>query len=348
MLLKTGRFFVYSVKTPLIFAGIVLSFGFFNVQSAQAGWFSFLDKIFQKQEIIQPAAAANVQTIPLLNAPTNENLLAGIGGGEINIVENAALSPVVGPLGSLADVLEEQKKSEQISIYVVREKDTLSQIAKLFDVSVNTIIWANDEIKRGDMIKPGQTLIILPVNGVKYTVKKGDTFLKIAKELKADADEIMEFNGLTRENELETGMEIVVPNGEYDLPKYDFQQYPSAGSKEYAGYYLRPINGGRRSQGLHGYNAVDLAAPWGTPVLASASGDVIISKSQGWNGGYGTYIVIAHPNGTQTLYSHLSKSIVFSGWHVAQGQIIGYVGSSGKSSGPHVHFEIRGGPRNPF
>ncbi|OGN31192.1 MAG: hypothetical protein A3I92_00640 [Candidatus Yanofskybacteria bacterium RIFCSPLOWO2_02_FULL_43_10b] len=325
-----------------------LFFGFFNVQSASAGWFSFLDKIFQKEEIIQSAAVINVQTIPLLNAPTNENLLAGTGGGEINIVENTALLPVVGPLGSLADVLEEQKKSDQISIYVVREKDTLSQIAKLFGVSVNTIIWANDEIKHGNLIKSGQTLIILPIDGIKYVVKKGDTISKIAKEFKGDADEIMEFNGLIRENELVTGMEIMVPNGEYDLPKYDFPAGPGVGAKQYAGYYLRPINGGRRTQGIHGYNGVDLAASWGAPVLAAASGDVIISKNQGWNGGYGNYIVISHPNGTQTLYSHLSKNIVFSGWHVAQGQIIGYVGSTGRSTGPHLHFEIRGGPPNPF
>lgn len=331
----------------LISVSIALLFGFFNVQFANAGWLSFLDKVFQKQETTQSAAVINVQTIPLLDAPTNENLLAGTGGGEINIVENVALSPVVGPLGSLADVLVEQKKSDQISIYVVREKDTLSQIAKLFDVSVNTIIWANDEIRHGDVIKPGQTLIILPINGVKYTVKTGDTISKIAKELKGDADEIMEFNGLAKEDELKAGIEIVVPNGQYDLPKYDFQKYPSP-TKEYAGYYLRPINGGRRSQGFHGYNGVDLAAPYGAPILASASGDIIVSKTQGWNGGYGNYIVIKHSNGTQTLYAHLSKNIVFSGWHVAQGQIIGYIGLSGKTTGPHLHFEIRGGPRNPF
>ena len=348
LLLKTRRFFVYSVKTLLIFANIALSFGFFNIQSANAGWFSFLDKVFQKQETIQSAAAINVQTISLLDAPTNENLLAGTGGGEINIVENAALLPVVGPLGSIADVLEEKRKSDQISIYVVREKDTLSQIAKLFNVSVNTIIWANDEIRNGNVIKPGQTLVILPINGVKYTVKTGDTLAKIAKELKGDAEEIMEFNGLAKESELNAGMEIVVPNGEYNLPKYDIQKYPSSSAKEYAGYYLKPINGGYRSQGLHGYNGVDLAAPWGSSVLASASGDVVISKTQGWNGGYGNYIVINHPNGTQTLYAHLSKNIVFSGWHVAQGQIVGYVGSTGKSTGPHLHFEVRGGPRNPF
>jgi murein DD-endopeptidase MepM/ murein hydrolase activator NlpD len=74
---------------------------------------------------------------------------------------------------------------------------------------------------------------------------------------------------------------------------------------------------------------------------------VIISRPYGWNAGYGKYVVIKHPNGTQTLYSHLSSIIVNSGWHVIKGQVIGYVGSTGKSTGCHVHFEIRGA-RNPF
>ena len=115
----------------------------------------------------------------------------------------------------------------------------------------------------------------------------------------------------------------------------------------YSGYYLRPISGGTRTQGIHGFNAVDLAASVGTPIMASASGKVIISKNSGWNGGYGNYIVIEHPNGTQTLYAHASKVIVFSGQSVVQGQVIGYVGSTGRSTGAHVHFEIRGA-KNPF
>ena len=102
-----------------------------------------------------------------------------------------------------------------------------------------------------------------------------------------------------------------------------------------------------KTQGLHGYNGIDLAAPTGTPVLASASGDVIVSRGYGWNGGYGNYIVIKHPNGTQTLYAHLNEVIVSSSWHVVQGQIIGYVGATGKSTGPHLHFEVRGA-KNPF
>ncbi len=315
---------------------------------AYAGFFSFLGDLFKQDKISQPAVIVNSQTISLLDAITNENLLAGTGGGDITIVENAALLPVTGPLGSLVDALEVQKKSDQISIYVVREGDTLSQIAKLFSVSVNTIIWANADISRGDLIRKGQTLVILPVSGIQYIVKKGDTLVGIAKKFSGDTRDILDFNGLASGSDLAEGMEILIPNGEVATPKYvTEQQYNAPSATEYAGYYLKPVNG-RKTQGIHGYNGVDLAAPYGTPIVAAATGDVLISKSAGWNGGYGQYIVIQHPNGTQTLYSHLSKNIVWSGWHIVQGQIIGYVGSTGKSTGSHLHFEIRGGPRNPF
>jgi len=111
---------------------------------------------------------------------------------------------------------------------------------------------------------------------------------------------------------------------------------------------MRPLVGGVRTQGVHGYNGVDLGAAEGTPFMASAPGEVIVARASGWNGGYGQYIVIRHDNGTQTLYAHASGIVVGIGQRVVQGQVIGYVGSTGRSTGPHLHFEIRGGPRNPF
>ena len=102
-----------------------------------------------------------------------------------------------------------------------------------------------------------------------------------------------------------------------------------------------------RTQGIHGYNAVDLAAGYGSPIRAAAAGEVIVSKASGWNGGYGQYIVIRHANGAQTLYSHMMRNDVGVGSYVSQGQVIGGMGSTGKSTGTHLHFEVRGA-RNPF
>ncbi|TSC86986.1 MAG: peptidase M23 family protein [Parcubacteria group bacterium Gr01-1014_8] len=289
----------------------------------------------------------NLQTLPLPKAAMNIDPNPSKGGGDVTVVDDSALLPDEGPSGTIADIVK--TKNQSISIYVVQEGNTLSEIAEMFDVSMNTIKWAND-ISASGTIRVGQTLTILPVTGIKYKVKKGDTLASIAKVFHGDADEIANFNGIAASS-LTLGDEIIIPDGELaSAPRVATPKLSASGgsSAQYAGYYLRPIVGGIRSQGIHGYNGVDLAAPAGTPILASAPGDVIVSKGTGWNGGYGEYVVIKHDNGTQTLYAHASSLIIGVGQHVVQGQVIGYVGSTGRSTGAHVHFEIRGGPRNPF
>ena len=293
----------------------------------------------------------NLQTMPLPKAAMNIDPNPSKGGGAIQIVDDTALLPEEGPIGTLVEIEEYAAHNHQISVYVVREGDTLSDIAELFGVSVNTVIWGND--LKNATIQPGQTLAILPVTGIQYTVKRGGTLRDIIELHGGDLAEAALYNGVGPDEELAAGTEVVIPDGEYAVPAAT----PSAprvaraavgtSGPNYEGYYLRPIVGGRKSQGLHGYNAVDLAAPIGTPIMASASGEVIIVRSSGWNGGYGKYIVIRHDNGTQTLYAHNSSNIVSPGQWVVQGQVIGYIGLTGRSTGPHVHFEIRGA-KNPF
>jgi len=315
-----------------------------------AGILSFLEDIFSRTDKVLEKKYVNSQTAVILQAAVNPDPNPSKGGGGITIVDESALLPESGPSGTLADVEDDSPKSDQISVYVVREGDSLSQIAKMFDVSVNTIVWAND-IGNGSVIKEGQTLVILPVSGLEYTIKKGDTPGKIAEKYGGEVAEILEFNDISDENSLVVGDIIIIPNGKKATPIYSTKSsgkiVRGTNVPSYGGYYIKPIAGGKRSQGLHGYNAVDLAAPSGTPIIASASGRVIISKNSGWNGGYGKYIVIEHDNGTQTLYAHNSGNIVKRGQVVVQGQVIGYVGSTGRSTGPHVHIEIRGA-KNPF
>jgi len=292
----------------------------------------------------------------LLKPAMNLDPAPARGGGDITIVDNSALMPEEGPSGTIADI--EKPKNATISVYVVREGDSLSEIAKLFGVSANTILWAND-LSRSSALRVGQTLTILPVTGVKYTVKKGDTLASIAKKYGGERVDILTFNGLEDSN-LAVGTEIIIPDGEISAPASVKSSKRSVainapahdvgptGSAVQIGYYMAPLTRYIETQGIHGYNGVDLAAPNGTPILASASGDVIIAKDGGYNGGYGSYVVISHANGAQTLYSHMSKVTTYDGAYVVQGQVIGYVGSTGKSTGAHVHFEIRNGIRNPF
>lgn len=318
------------------------------VSQTHAGIFSFLTGLFDEKVSDNHSSNQNSQNVVLLQAALNYDPNPSKGGGDITIVGNSALLPDTGPLGTIVDVEEGGESYDQISIYIVREGDSLSQIAKMFGVSTNTIIWAND-ISRGDIIHEGQTLVILPLSGVTYTVKKDDTLRSIAKKYKGDVDEIMQFNELTEGETLSIGQEIIIPDGEMGTPQYSSNNKIVRGisGPSYDGYYISPIPGSRKSQGLHGYNAVDFAAPYGTPILAAASGSVIINRISGWNGGYGKYVVISHPNGTQTLYAHNSRNIVPVGSYVIKGQVIGYVGSTGRSTGSHTHFEIRGA-KNPF
>ena len=314
---------------------------------AHAGFFSFLGTIFESTPAIAEEKGTNSQNLALLQAALNSDPNPSKGGGDITIVGDSALLSDSGPLGTIADV-EEMPSSGQISLYVVHGEDSLSEIAKMFDVSVNTIMWANN-IDRGDLIYEGQILVILPVSGVRYTVAKGDTLDIIAKKFKGDVDEIKRFNDIAGPSELAVGQVIIIPAGEIANRSFVARGYlPASGTNgpSYVGYYLRPVSG-PITQGLHGYNGIDFSAPYGTLVVAAAEGSVIIARPIGWNGGYGSYIVISHPNGTQTLYAHLGALTVSQGARVVQGQVIGYSGSTGKSTGPHLHFEVRGA-KNPW
>ncbi|HEY4525245.1 MAG TPA: M23 family metallopeptidase [Candidatus Paceibacterota bacterium] len=297
------------------------------------------------------AAAGNVQTMPLLEAAMNIDPAPDKGGGDIVIVDGSALMPEEGPSGTIADI--SKPKNSTISVYVVREGDSLSSIATLFDVSPNTILWAND-LPRGAILRAGQTLTILPVTGVKYTVKKGDTLSSIAKRFSGDGSEIASFNGID-ESALSVGTELIIPDGEIAAPAPKPKTSGTAAKASVSvrsgatiGSFMSPLSSYKRTQGIHGYNGVDLAASSGTSIMASAAGEVIVARGSGYNGGYGSYVVIQHADGSQTLYAHQSKVIVSVGQAVVQGQVIGYVGSTGKSTGAHLHFEIRNGPRNPF
>ncbi|MEK7514253.1 MAG: LysM peptidoglycan-binding domain-containing M23 family metallopeptidase, partial [Patescibacteria group bacterium] len=206
--------------------------------------------------------------------------------------------------------------------------------------------------RRGTPLREGHVLVILPVSGVRHTVKKGDTVASIAKLYKGDASEILQYNDLSSGQVLAVGEIVIVPDGEIAAPSRSSSSSSIAvGTRvtlypNYDGYYVRPVQG-RKTQGIHGYNGVDIAAPRGNPIVAAANGVVIVSREGGWNGGYGNYIVISHNNGTQTLYSHNLRNAVSVGDIVEQGQVIGFVGTTGRSTGNHVHFEVRGA-KNPF
>lgn len=281
---------------------------------------------------------------PLLSAQRNVDPQAAIGGGDILVTEGTLVS--TGPVGE-DDIAHSEINSGEISVYTVRAGDTLSQIAEMFDVTTNTILWAND-LRSAKDIHAGDTLVILPIIGVQHIVKKGESLGKIVKKYEANFDEVLAYNGLSSADALSVGDELIIPGGEIATPKrIAVAPTPTKSSGGSSAGFVHPSPGSIRTQGIHGYNAVDLAASYGAPIRAAAAGEVIVAKSGGWNGGYGNYIVVRHGNGSQTLYAHNSANYVASGDWVSAGETIAAMGSTGRSTGVHVHFEVRGAS-NPF
>lgn len=319
---------------------------------AHAGFFSEILKLFstvssedRRTAFIQETEAAS-NAAPILGSVPNPESF-GDEFPELNFVQGNSIVAPANPLGTLQD----GNGPDRIFLYTVKPGDTPSAIARSFGVSINTILWANN-IKSAGSIRVGDQLLILPVSGLKHVVKKGETADSIAKRYRADLGDILAFNGLPAGVLLETGLELIIPDGE--LPATQSQGATRvqrfAGLPALAGYFLRPIQGGRKSQGIHGQNGVDLANSCGTPIAASAPGEVLIVRETGYNGGFGKFIAINHPNGTQTVYAHNQKNMVAAGEEVTRGQIIGFVGNTGNtrgSTGCHVHFEIHGA-KNPF
>jgi LysM repeat protein len=311
--------------------------------SVHAGFFD----VFSTTKV---EGATNTDTILNNQSPVDIEILTALqnpnpgarGGAEVIVNDGALVSS--GPVG--ADTIAEYKaNSGEISVYTVRSGDTLSHIAEMYGVTSNTILWAND-LSRASEIREGQSLIILPIAGVRHTVVKGDTLASIAKKYDGKTDEILSYNHISEDDGLVVGSTLVIPGGAIHTAPVAKTVSPTktTGSNGTTGgaWLSHPAPGTIKTQGLHGYNAVDFAAGVGTPIRAAAGGEVIVSKSSGWNGGYGQYVVIKHSNGAQTLYAHLSRNDVAVGDYVSQGELIGAMGNTGRSTGPHLHFEVRG------
>ncbi len=240
------------------------------------------------------------------------------------------------------------KPRDSVVSYTVIPGDTISSIAKKFGISTDTIRWQND-LKSVDDIKPGQVLEIPPVTGIVHKVKRGETIYSIAKKYQVDAQAIVNWPFNTFSNDetfaLAVGQLLVVPDGvmpeekPWEQPTYIARKTPDAGAVSAIGQFIWPASG-MLTQYFRWYHpAIDIANREAPTILAADSGRVVIA---GWPdaSGYGNRVLIDHQNGYQTLYAHLSKIFVSSGQTVKRGDSIGQMGSTGRSTGIHLHFEI--------
>jgi murein DD-endopeptidase MepM/ murein hydrolase activator NlpD len=266
---------------------------------------------------------------------------------ELNNPNNAEAAIVAyDPYQSSLSTIISDKPRDKVENYVVREGDTMAAIAKRFAIDVDSIKWANNT--RSDSIKPGQTLKIPPGTGVVHKVSSGDNIYTIAKKYQVDAQAIVNwpFNDFSDlENfTLTPGQVIFVPNGVVeDAPAKPAQRYVAqiqAGARGTSSF-IWPTSGSITQYPIYYHMALDIANPTMPPVIAADTGTVTFSGCINW--GYGCHVIIDHGNGYQSLYGHMSRLDVNVGDSVGQGQQIGVMGSTGRSTGTHLHFEIRTG-----
>jgi len=223
--------------------------------------------------------------------------------------------------------------------YKVRNGDTISGIAKRFGLTnISTLISVND-IGNVRQLAAGQRLRIPSIDGVVYTVKKGDSLNSIVQKYGVKLSEVLDVNELTTDT-LTAGQQLFLPGVGLDSNTLknamgDMFKMPITAKFRWSspfGERIDPIAGVKSK-----HTGVDMACPTGTPIYASMSGKV---TQAGVNRVYGNYVIIDHGNGYQTLYAHMSKIIATKGQWVSQGTRIGLVGSTGYSTGPHLHFTV--------
>ncbi len=252
-------------------------------------------------------------------------------------------------------IAAESGSSERSGIieYAVREGDTVSSIAHNFGISVNTILWANN-LTAYSFIRQGDKLQILPVSGVLHKVASGESIQKIADKYDVTKDKIILANGLESDGRLTAGQLLIIPDGKklasatsaassnssnYRLPSIVKNLVKPAAAQATSGKMQWPTVGYRITQYYSWrHTGLDIGNKVGTPLYAADSGTVEFS---GWNsGGYGYMILVNHGNGIKTRYAHASKLYVKKGDKVAKGEAIAAMGSTGRSTGPHIHFEV--------
>lgn len=233
-----------------------------------------------------------------------------------------------------------------VIVYTVQAGDTPLAIAERFGLKGTSLLWANPALADNpDFLRIGQKLNVLPVDGAYHIVTRGESVKSIATTYKVDPSVIIGYpgNGLTENSTLEVGQALIIPGGVKPyVPKRVVASTASVpaprDAKTGSGRFAWPMSGRISQRFWAGHNGLDIANKSGTPIVAADAGYVAVLQSS--RTGYGNMIVVDHGNGYQTRYAHLSAFYVEAGQSVNKGDTIGLCGSTGNSTGPHLHFEV--------
>ena len=253
-------------------------------------------------------------------------------------------------------------KKRGIIAYVVQGGDSLNKVAQTFHISLETIYNNNPDLRNQNYLRNNQILTIPPIeNGYVYTIKSGDTLENLSTKYKTESQKITNQNKLDAKEKLVAGDIIVIPDAVIPQPpapkrfianKKTYGESPTYGGRDQGALPSRgtrfdwPCAGIVTQRYSYGHSGIDIAYTKGnhTTGIYAVAGGVVEKAAYGWNGGYGNMIIIDHGNGFKTLYGHNREIYVQAGQHVARGQMISWMGNSGRvygRTGLHLHFEIR-------
>ncbi len=303
--------------------------------------------------------------VPNASAAQSQPLADQTNGNGGRVFSPAALSSYISIINqdgglvlrrAVADTISPSESRSGAITYTVQSGDTIETIAARFRLLPTTLVWSNADVEDApDRLSIGQIILIPPIDGIWYTVASDDTLSDIAVKFKAKMEDIVGYpmNNLAPGANLLAGARIMIPNGVKPFVAKpveaaaatsgggDYNTYTGPSVSSGSGQFQWPTSG-FLSQGYSGYHrGIDIARAVGVPIAAADGGYI---AAAGWdNTGYGYMIIINHGNGFSTLYGHLSQYYVDAGQAVSRGQVIAAMGSTGRSTGPHLHFEVRYG-----
>jgi len=289
-------------------------------------------------EFIEPKPIINkdISHIKFENLRPVKNVdISGVGGYE-SVSEATA---ILAPASVIADTKTEYP-TLSYSVYRVKAGDMVGIIAENFGITQDTIISVNN-IRQTRTIQPGDYFRIPNIPGIIYTVRQdGETIASITKEYEVNAEKCSYVNNIEEEALLTAGTTLFIPDAELDYVTRQEINGDLFRRPIKAWYYISSYFGWRNSPftGQRSYHSgIDMACPTGTKIYGALSGTV---TTAGWSDVYGNYVIVRHHSGYKTLYAHMSKINVRVGQYVTQDSILGYVGSTGLSTGPHLHFTV--------
>ena len=272
-------------------------------------------------------------------------MIGGAWAADAASTSDVASPPVAPPLADEGELV----RQPLLYRYKVQPGDTVSGLAERFDIAGYYILWNNiDVITDADFLRVGAELQVPSRPGILHGVRYGETLLEIAEEYDAKVVDIIEANELGRDGGIVAGTTILVPNGRLAQPSQPTPGLIAAAKWRYN--FSWPTRNVITSYfGPSHPLGIDISAPVGTPIRAAAAGTVIFVGGAACCS-YGLYVEVAHGGGFTTLYAHLRNFAVKPGDAVEAGTVLGHAGLTGRTSGPHLHFELKvnGVRRNPL